>query len=206
MEIPWRQSSGNLAYGTGTKKTPDHDLKTYSSIMLHDRNMMLNGNYTGARWVPCASCGKKHEDWKHFCKCKTYKPIWKKSSKWLIWYDTRRRQWKNTQLYGRMGIPIGTKQDGNAINREQALIQHDNVETYNTHTHESIESQNRKIESHRKIKNKDNMETNTVSIDWWQEYTQYNIHTKSKRKGQSNKTRNKNLGRLQLCQNTNKKI
>lgn len=46
MEIPWRQSSGNLAYGIGTKKTPDHDLKTYSSMMLHDRNMMLNGNYT----------------------------------------------------------------------------------------------------------------------------------------------------------------
>lgn len=72
---------------------------------------------------------------------------------------------EHTIIRKNAGIPIGTKQDGNAINREQALIQHDNVEIHNTHTHESIESQNRKIESHRKIKNKDNMETNTVSID-----------------------------------------
>ena len=76
IEIPWRQISGNLVHGIGTKK----DTGSWFKNILY-RNMRLEGNYAKARRVPCKSCGKEHENWDHFWKCRKYRPIWRKLCK-----------------------------------------------------------------------------------------------------------------------------
>ena len=65
-----------MVHGIGTKK----DTGPWFKNILH-RNMRLDGNYTKARRVPCKSCGKEHEKWDHFWKCKKYRPIWRKLCK-----------------------------------------------------------------------------------------------------------------------------
>ena len=117
IEIPWRQISGNLVHGIGTKK----DTGPWIKNILH-RNMRLDGNYTKARRVPCKSCGKGHENWDHFWKCKKYRPIWKKLCKPMNDTTEGETEEKIHRHYSRKWIYLGIKKDGNAISRGQALL------------------------------------------------------------------------------------
>ena len=87
--------------------------------------MRLDGNYnyTKARRVPCKSCGKEHENWDHFWKCKKYRPIWRKLCK--LMNDTTEGETEEKthhRHYSRKWIYSGIKKDGNAISRGQALL------------------------------------------------------------------------------------
>ena len=83
--------------------------------------MRLDGNYTRARRVPCKSCGKEHENWDHFWKCKKYRPIWRKLSN-LMNETTPGGEGKIHRHNSRLWIYLGIKKDGKAINRGQALL------------------------------------------------------------------------------------
>jgi len=93
--------------GIGTKK----DTGPWIKNILH-RNMRLDGNYTKARRVPCKSCGKGHENWDQFWKCKKYRPIWRKLCKLMNDTTEGEAEEKTHRHYSRKWIYLGIKRTG----------------------------------------------------------------------------------------------
>ena len=129
---PKKKKKGNLVHGIGTKK----DTGPWFKNILH-RNMRLDGNYTKARRVPCKSCGKGHENWDHFWKCKKYRPIWKKLCKLMNDTTEGETEEKIHRHYSRKWIYLGIKKDGNAISRGQraSTATYDSMEIHHTETY-----------------------------------------------------------------------
>ena len=180
IEIPWRQISGNLVHGIGTKK----DTGPWFKNILH-RNMRLDGNYTKARRVPCKSCGKGHENWDHFWKCKKYRPIWKKLCKLMNDTTEGETEEKIHRHYSRKWIYLGIKKDGNAISRGQraSTATYDSMEIHHTETYKI----GHRWDTTEENQHREHMETNTEQASDKDKCNKYNTKQKDKEYGRMQK-------------------